>query len=139
MPIYLGGTGTGPLNVYRVYELTGGTITDNTKEVITLDNNWFYEIVYASTHYDAGNGTGLWRYVRWHAADGSGGSGDVAGDNWHIAVVESSGTNESSDVPTWDVSNSRARITYGNGYASYRSLTIRGSSGDGSDRTGDWN
>ena len=135
MAIYCG-PGT-PKHLFRTYELTGGTITDSTKDILTLDHNWFYEIIYTAMQYDSGQNTGGWRYVRWHAYDGSGGGEDVGGDNWHIAVVENTGTGESGATPGWSVVSTNARITYGSGYMSYRGLTVRGFSGDGTDRTMD--
>ena len=113
-----------------VTELTGSTITDATFDAISLDGNAMYEITYASQHYDAGNGgAGGWRYVRWHAFDGSGGGGDVGGDNWYITVVENTGTGESGHTPSWSVVSANARITYGSGYMSYRRLIVRALAG----------
>jgi hypothetical protein len=113
----------------RVYKLQGGTVTDVTIDPLALDNNAMYEIIYVSHHYNAGQGTGGWRYLRWHGYDGSGGSGDVGGDNWHIILVENTGTGESTDVPVWTVSGGIARLTYGNGYMGYRTLFIKSYTG----------
>jgi len=112
-----------------VTELTGGTITGATFDAISLDGNTMYEITYVSQHYDAGTNANGWRYVRWHAYDGSGGGGDVGGDNWFIDAQEDTGTGESGHTPSWSVVSAKARITYGNGYMSYRRLIIKALSG----------
>ena len=113
----------------RVYKLQGGTVTNVTIDPLALDNNAMYEIIYVSQHYDVGASTTGWRYLRWHGYDGSGGGGDVGGDNWHIILVENTGTGESTDVPVWTVSGGNARLTYGNGYMSYRTLFIKSYTG----------
>ena len=110
---------------FKVQHLLGGSISNSTWDAMLLDQNGMYEIIYTSQSYDEGQSTNGWRYVRWHAYDGSGGGGDNAGANWHIAQVEATGTGESSHSTSWAVSGNYARITYGNGYMSYRMLTIR--------------
>jgi hypothetical protein len=112
-----------------VYTLQDGTVTDATIDPLTLDQNAMYEMIYASQMYDAGQNTNGWRYLRWHGYDGSGGGGDTGGANWHVVLVENTGTGESTDVPVWTVVDYNARLTYGNGYASYRTLTIRSLTG----------
>ena len=108
---------------FRVQQLVGGSITNSTWDAMVLDNNGMYEIIYTSQSYDEGDSNAGWRYVRWHAYDGSGGGGDGPGVNWHIDLVEQTGTGESTHTPTWAVaSNLYAQITYGNGYMSYSCL-----------------
>ena len=121
---------TGTINInssqYKVIHLTGASVTNATYNALNLDQNGMYEIIYTSQSYDEGDSNAGWRYVRWHAYDGSGGGGDGPGANWHIDLVEQTGTGESTHTPTWAVaSNLYAQITYGNGYMSYRMLTIR--------------
>lgn len=113
-----------------VTTLDAGSIANRTFDAIQLDGNTMYEITYASQHYDSGNaGSGGWRYVRWHAYDGSGGGSEAGGDNWFITVVENTGTGESGHTPSWSVVSANARITYGSGYMTNRRLIIRALAG----------
>ena len=117
----------------RVYPLVGGTLgnMNTTIDPLVLDQNAMYEVIYASQNYDAGQNTGGWKFVKWHGYDGSGGGGDTGGDNFHMVVVEESGTGDSDTTPTWTTGGvgGNARLTYGNGYMSYRTLTIRSYTG----------
>lgn len=134
MPIFSGGDGSVAATITKDYRLTGGNITDTAKDIINLDNNAFYEIIYTSQNYGASTNESGWRYVRWHGFDGSGNTGENAEHNWHFVVAENTGTAESSDTPVLDVNGTKLRITYGNGYMSYRALRITVMAGDGNNR-----
>ena len=102
----------------KVIQLTAGNISDETIEVLKDSLNSFYEIIYTSMDYNGGQSAAGWRYVRWHGFDGSGG-------NYHFAVVENSGTLESSHTPEWDDDSGKIYLTYGDGNATYRMLIVR--------------
>ena len=113
--------------IEKVYPLQGGSVTNVTIDPLQLDRNAFYDITYIATTYEPTNGNSDegWRYLNWHAYDGSGGGGEGAGDNWYVELQSNSGTGESTDVPAWTVASGNARLTYGNGYMSSRTLVIK--------------
>ena len=113
--------------IERVYPLQGGSVTNVTIDPLQLDRNAFYDITYIATTYapTTGQSDQGWRHLNWHAYDGSGGGGEGAGDNWYVELQSNSGTGESTDVPAWTVASGNARLTYGNGYMSSRTLVIK--------------